>query len=988
MAMTRHSELARVCGWAMLALCALAVSPRYSAPACAAETVDEILAQKIDVDFWRDYPEEVLALLEIRTGLKSVCPSTIERTFIFNLQEKDLPVKTLLEKLTAAGRLEMERRAGLLVFWQKADDKTLKELGEKLQSADRWARCEAAWDLGNLADPRIYPLLFQAAGDPDSGVVKWALSSLGKHLSVLPYLDAAGKEAAVKAAQASLGKTQFAFFQRFSYHQLLGALNTPASVDILLAALKGDDANARASAVDGLGYSKDPRAVDALVKLADESAAAQQKQPQQKQPQPWRGVGFGPQTAPLLYHLPEALARIGDPRCVDALIALSENAKLTAYTRGQCLGALSRTRNRKAGDTVVQAIARGVATDWNPYFWVDARDPRIADALAAHVQDANQQFREAAIGALARARDPRAIAPLVYSIKESKHTAYGKPEQLAAIRDSRAEQAILDFIKEDKEGDPWGMRNWGGALAATRDPKVMEAAFELLKDDNNAMDIRCYASKVLASGISNRQQMAEFIAYLKTAGKPVVRATAQRGQPQGNVVEAIFSKDPAWVEILTELAHDPDRTIGDAALRMLGMSQNPYAQKALIEEFRHADAKVRLGAVRACAGYGFVTSGRPGDPVVAEALAGKLTDDDAAMRKHAAIALGQLGDKRAVEPLIQAARTEKNTPEAYTIWSLLGSFEEPKAAEALIELVKDPNNPQREQMLYSLNASKSPKIAEALLEMAGDKNMPLGVRAVAATQLHRTGTKDQKVMDVLWELLKDPKLDWNNRMYVVTALQQSDDPKISASLLAFVRNKDIPQEARENAVGHISAAEFDKDTKEKFFALLDDQELPAGLRAKTAVMLGGGTAHRGRTVAKAGETDARVLNALLALQKSKELSDGVRRSLTEGLVYSGDQKALQAVYDSIAGADLKTKLSIAMTLSSALKDEKAIQPLLDVLKDGEPQDRRSAAYALGPYGKAENTKDDVKQKIKAALDEYEKTKDIPVRPPQPPPGEF
>jgi HEAT repeat protein len=485
--------------------------------------------------------------------------------------------------------------------------------------------------------------------------------------------------------------------------------------------------------------------------------------------------------------------------------------------------------------------------------------------------------------------------------------------------------------------------------------------------------------------LNDRRQIAEFIAYLKADGKPVVRAIARQGAPPENLAGAIFSREPAWVEVLLELAHDPDRIIGDAALKLLGVSRNPYAQKALIEALEHPDAPVRLGAVRACAVRNTINQG---DTVFAEALAKRLAEEHPALRRAAAIALGQLGDKRAVAPLIEAARTERNTPDALRIWSLLSLFDDPMAAEALIELLRDPNNSQREQALYALNASTNPKVAEAMREMAADEKSPVGLRAAAAMQLCRSGIKDQKVLDILCAVLNDPALDRDCRVYVVGALRTLDDPKVGEALLACIRNKGLDLDVREDIVSLLNARELGADVIKKFIVLLDNEEVPEGIRARVAAMLVVDKSRRGRAVTRSGETDPRVRQALLTLQKSNNLSPHTRRSLMEALVYAGDPTTLQAVYDRIPGAELKMKLHLATALCIAFRDEKAIEPLLDVLKYGEQQDRRNATYALMAYSRSENIHVDVKQKIDAALDEYRKTKNLPVRPPQPPPEEF
>src|SRR5690349_5136660 len=102
-----------------------------AAPAAPQKSFDEILNQKIDVDYWRVYLSEILDTLGARTGLKSAYPATLDSNFAFTFQEKGITIKALLEKLAATAHDEVEFRDGRVFFWQHADDKTFADLEQK-----------------------------------------------------------------------------------------------------------------------------------------------------------------------------------------------------------------------------------------------------------------------------------------------------------------------------------------------------------------------------------------------------------------------------------------------------------------------------------------------------------------------------------------------------------------------------------------------------------------------------------------------------------------------------------------------------------------------------------------------------------------------------------------------------------------------------------------------------------------------------------------
>ena len=147
----------------------VAAKPGPKAPA-PLQTFAETLDTKIDVNYHRDYLSEVLDDLVRRAGLRVAFPKPIDKMFTFTLEEKGIAIKQVLEKLAAAGKLDLDLSGDTAVFWKKADDKLLAEFELKIQATNADARCEAAYDLGQLGDKRIYPLLTKLLSDKDLAV--------------------------------------------------------------------------------------------------------------------------------------------------------------------------------------------------------------------------------------------------------------------------------------------------------------------------------------------------------------------------------------------------------------------------------------------------------------------------------------------------------------------------------------------------------------------------------------------------------------------------------------------------------------------------------------------------------------------------------------------------------------------------------------------------------------------------------------------------
>ena len=94
--------------------------------------------------------------------------------------------------------------------------------------------------------------------------------------------------------------------------------------------------------------------------------------------------------------------------------------------------------------------------------------------------------------------------------------------------------------------------------------------------------------------------------------------------------------------------------------------------------------------------------------------------DDHNVRLAAASALGQIGDERATQPLIEALDDRNRVKEV--VAKALGEIGDPKAVEPLIATLDDHNWEIRSTVARSLGKLNDPKAVPALVELLDDKH--------------------------------------------------------------------------------------------------------------------------------------------------------------------------------------------------------------------------------------------------------------------------
>jgi len=249
---------------------------------------------------------------------------------------------------------------------------------------------------------------------------------------------------------------------------------------------------------------------------------------------------------------------------------------------------------------------------------------------------------------------------------------------LGGIKDPRAVEPLIAALK-DEDSDV--RKAAARALGEIKDPRAVEPLIAALEDEE--LRVRAAAAEALGQ-IGDARAVAPLIAALKDTDKYVRKAAT----------EALGKIGAPAVESLSAALKDTDKYVRKAAAYALGEIKDPRAVEPLIAALRDSD--VREAAAEALDRLGW----KPGKDESAgwywmakcewekcvalgasavAPLIAALKDTDKYVRKAAAEALGQIGEVRAIEPLITSLRS---TDDPYT---------RSDVAQALVRLYHKPD---------------------------------------------------------------------------------------------------------------------------------------------------------------------------------------------------------------------------------------------------------------------------------------------------------
>jgi HEAT repeat protein len=482
-----------------------------------------------------------------------------------------------------------------------------------------------------------------------------------------------------------------------------------------------------------------------------------------------------PQTRAAAAH---ALGLIGDPRADRPLARLLSDE--SDHVRLNALFALTRTADTSLLDAITP-----LANDPNHAIrdlansLLKRLDPSLAfNDLLKSARSRHTNTQRTAILALGRTHDRRALDPLLALLNDPNESArYSAAEALGELGFTEAVGPLHDALE--------------GASTHTRE-KIVEALSRLGSsmpgDDASAEvatprgspEVAHFVEMLGSPNWRERHKAAITLGAIgEVAAAPGLIRALERTDEVGPVFEAVVASLAGFgaeaIPHLRDALGHPTRPVRLGAVQALTAIKDGEALKqagvlhALLEmAWSDPEAWVRKAAMPLLTKHK-----QPGLlPVLVEATKHK----EYPVRWGAAIALGELGDREGVEPLIAAVK-DRNRDVRRSAVTALGKLRDPRAVEALSAALVDPWDKVGYSAAKALRKMKARPHLGPIIEGLGSKDN--AVRAYAARALGEYG--DDTAAEPLGRTLEDTSQVV--RWYAAEALGKVNSPQTGRVLL-------------------------------------------------------------------------------------------------------------------------------------------------------------------------------------------------------------
>ncbi len=628
-------------------------------------------------------------------------------------------------------------------------------------------RISAMKRLAALNEPRLLPILIPALADRLPEVRENAarvLAIIGDH------------DASLAVATLVTDKTPEV---RLAAVTTLGWLHNPETLPDLLTALTDTDSVVQSAAVRALARFADAKATEALRKLARD--ATNPARCQALLTLAWHG---DKSILPLLlervkapdFHdqqLAQALAELGTPEALDALAGLGSHQDIT-IRREACVG-LSRIGTPQAIEKLLALIR--------------AQAPQVRSP---------QEMTAVWEPALYTLPIPASTPPLQSMLSDQYNVlpAMALPGVAARLLAWQYEGPTAELRKLYAEGSP--RISWKIHWLGQRQPADLD---ELLRPGNYDLQVGVVSpmrawrdSEQLDGLLGPPPPPIAFYVPAQTRGswftgagltksiQDQLAATPKIWDPRMGFL--CYAHDPAVETMLCrKLEFDPEDRFGISWCgRMLGILGDPDAIPLLLKAVHNQERQPRMGAMEGLCGC---ADGR--DPASFQLLRQALSDPDAEVRKAVVAALGCSREAAAVPDLLNLLQTDQ-VPEVREYCALaLGLIGDTRAVDPLCAALKDPVEWARSAAAWALGEIGDPRaIGPLTTALQQDRNVRFQVRL--ARSLYLLGQHDAAL--TLADLTACD--DAMTQGIAFEALLECNEPRIAGTLLVhMMKQKDF-----------------------------------------------------------------------------------------------------------------------------------------------------------------------------------------------------
>jgi len=807
-------------------------------------------------------------------------------------------------------------------------EKTIEPLHLALKNEMSQVRMSSAEIIGKLKDETAVSLLIELLGDDNSYVKTSANDALLKiGAPSVPFLievlkqkaenvnispsDLVGDKIGTKfkkelAKRASL---------QVSVASVLGNMKDPTAIPTLLESMKmmpapnatEDEktyaASVRTSAITALATIGSP-AVEGLIST----------------------LGNKTETETARVNSASVLGTIGDKRAVTPLInTLKDENKNVKAASATSLGTL---KDRRALSSLIEALGDSdVVTRTNAAASLGLMADKTATQPLLKVltnKEEREKVRTVALDSLGLIKDTTALEPILKilideyekdGIRKSAATAMRLMEN---VYPSEALIALLkgEMVYPITMSEKGTVTNW---MKKEGDKDINKNSTPLLEVSSGKMkrEILAPASGTLIKIYTKVGQTAEsgtLVGLISYKDKDIKEEERSSVRNMASLALGKVKGDDAVPALIQALKKDKNGAVRKNAASSLREIENAKARPALINAMKHDDS----GVVRSEAAYALGVGGLKNAENVPHLIDVLQKDNYESARVKAVWSLGELADKRAVEPLKKAIvvgrkKGEKESPtviaEAITALDklaaasvdpmlavlkdksidevprsyavrVLGLVESTDAVEQLIKSLKDESVVVRSESAKSLGLINDRRAVASLIGVLNDSNEWVTTRTNATWSLGNI--KDERAVMPLIDALKINIMAI--RTNAVTALGTIKDKRAVLPLIQILENPKEDDAIRVSAITALASIGDFSATGAIMTALKDNS---ISLRQNAVVAAG--------TLAIKEPVDI-----LIGIVKNQNELFALRASAAESLGKIGDKKAIGVLTERLA----------------------------------------------------------------------------------------
>jgi HEAT repeat protein len=639
----------------------------------------------------------------------------------------DVTTDSQLASLTAGSLSDRKRAVDTLA--RLGDPKAVTPLIETLAtSKEPQLKVTIAEALGRLRDRRAVDSLIAASRAREREVKVAAITSLGSigdHTAAEPLFvsardeDRQVRDAAIRslaalgisvdrvAADLSAPNWQI----RAAALTTLARLGDATAVPLAISSLKDSDARVRSEAARTVGVLGDPRALNPLI------------------------ASLGDPAAEVRVEATFALGNLKDPRSIGPLTGLLND------------------RDSQVSLAAAEALAR-------------MREPKATRVLIGSLSAEDSRVRSRAAQVLARvsAEGPldEGVRPLAQALRDRDPVVRYHVADALIAQGSVAVPSVIEVLRSPREAD---RERAARVLWRIGSPSV-DSLIVVLQEKGTTPEMR--ASAAYALGVIGDKRAIKSLTSLLRDERYFVRLQAAR---------ALSQMGDAALDQLLEMSNSSTPSTREAAVEALGSGGSSRALDRVIDALSDSNSNVRAAAVRALGesasergvaplltlmrdesstlrAQASVSLARLG-PVALPKLVAALRDSKPSVRQLAAEALGEIGSREAVAPLVELIETDTSGARLEAI-TALGKIGDPAAIDPILSLHRSGSVAVRRKTIPALARFRDKRAVEVLTAALADQNEE--VRQSAAAGLGEVG--DQGAVSQLERLAdKDPSQD-------------------------------------------------------------------------------------------------------------------------------------------------------------------------------------------------------------------------------------